>query len=143
MSKTYPLLFSLLLALPACGAAESEDGSAGESGQALASGTHWVTHRVHLNQATHVDLANLGAHTHSNWVTWQLPYNLTYMTNHPDQFNRIFFTPHSDTNTDVGAAREPNTKICIPLPDSGHGPIVAWGRDTAAGAGGQIGRAHV
>jgi hypothetical protein len=85
------------------------------------------TRRTARITASQVRLGGLGAHTHSNWILFRLPFDTSLQ-----RVREVRFTPGATVETNVSALRIGS--VCTPV--RAYGPLESWARYTVGGIGG-------
>lgn len=98
------------------------------TGTARALSDGWTREWVEL-EATHVDLAHLGRHTHANWVVFELPFDPT-----SPSVRNVTFMPRTLSDSDVAAVDTPFG--CFPVPTLGPVEDARWSKFTLTGVSG-------
>jgi hypothetical protein len=80
-------------------------------------------------EASRVDLAHTGQHTHANWVVFELPFD----PSSPD-IHDVTFLPRALSDTDVAMLETPFG--CLPAPTLGPVDDSRWSKYTLHGVGG-------
>jgi hypothetical protein len=99
----------------------------GEAAPAGPRADTWTRRTTRLT-ASQVRLGGLGAHTHSNWILFRLPFDATAV----HRIRDVRFTPTATVETNVSALRIGS--VCTPI--SAYGPLESWARYTVGGIGG-------